>query len=101
MLKTKSFSLNDSVLNQLTRNDNMITVAQNAYLRKAEEHDNYSELHKKILFVLIHEKKYYTREELLCFTQQNPILLDNALKDLEESGTILTEGCLVHLKDLH
>ena len=99
MLETNSFSLNDLSTSQLVNSDIMITVEQNAYLRKAQMHDNYSELHKRILFVLIHEKKHYSKEELMCFTQENPILLDNALKDLEDAGIVNCEGWLVCLKD--
>lgn len=77
----------------------MITVIQNAYLRKAAEHKNYSNIHQKILFVLVNEKKYYTKDELLCFSNYNQILLDKALKDLNELKIILVEGWLVRLKD--
>ncbi|MDD3083480.1 MAG: hypothetical protein PHP82_00470 [Candidatus ainarchaeum sp.] len=77
----------------------MITVMQNAYLRKASEHKNFSDTHQKILFVLINEKKYYTKDELLCFTNYNQLLLDKALNDLEELKIVLVEGWLVRLKD--
>jgi hypothetical protein len=77
----------------------MITVVQNAYLKKAEEHENFSNIHRNILFVLIHEKKHYSKEELLCFTQNNQVLLDNALNDLEELGLIYCEGWLIRLSN--
>ncbi len=77
----------------------MITVQQNAYMKKAEEINSFSDLHKKILFALIYEKKYYTKEELLCLSKYNQRVLDLALKDLEKVGTIIVEGWLVRLKD--
>lgn len=78
----------------------MITVIENAYLTKAREIKNYSKKHEKLLLALIHEKKYYTKEELLCFTQHNPKILDNILKELEQIGVIITEGWLVKLKEM-
>ncbi len=76
----------------------MLTVIQNAYLKKASEHKNFCNIHEKILFVLMNEKKYYSKDELLCFSNQNYLLLENTLKDLEESKLILVEGWLVRLK---
>ncbi len=77
----------------------MITVIQNAYLKKAEMHPNFCETHKRILFVLTHEKKYYAKDELFCLANYNEKELDKAIKDLEETGTIISEGWLVRLKD--
>lgn len=70
---------------------------QNAYLRKAEAHHNYSDLHKRILFVLINERKYYSKEELSCLAHNNIQQLEMVLSDLEESQVINVEGCLVRL----
>lgn len=78
----------------------MITVGEHAYLAKARELKNYSIKHEKLLLALIHEKKYYTKEELLCFTQHNPKILDNILNELEKSGVIIIEGWLVKLKEM-
>jgi predicted HTH transcriptional regulator len=75
------------------------TVLENAYFKKASLHPNYSSLHQKIMFVLVHEKKYYSKEELLCFANYNEKLLDDAIKDLAEAGAIKSEGWLVSLKE--
>ena len=77
----------------------MITVKQNAYIRKIEEHKNYSNIHKQILFALLNEKKYFTKDELLCFARFNQVTLDNSLNDLNQAGLITLEGWLVRLKD--
>jgi predicted transcriptional regulator len=77
----------------------MLTVIQNAYLKKALKHNDFCEIHQNILFVLIHEKKYYTKEELLCLANYNYSLLEKALKDLEELKIIIVDGWLVRLKD--
>lgn len=78
----------------------MITVGENAYLAKAKEIKNYSNIHEKLLLALIHEKKYYTKEELLCFTKHNPKILDDILLELEQIGVILVEGWLVKIKEM-
>ena len=56
---------------------------------------------KRILFVLIQEKKYFTKEELLCFSNYDQKTLDKVLNDLESSKTIITEGWLVHLQEFN
>lgn len=76
-----------------------ITVIENAYLRKAEEISSYNEVHKKILLFLLHEKKYFYKEELLCFANHCEHKLEKALKELEKTGTIKTEGWLVTLQE--
>ncbi len=76
-----------------------ITVLENAYLRKAEEISSYNETHKKILLFLLHEKKHFYKNELLCFANFCEQKLDKALKELEKSGTIKTEGWLVSLQE--
>jgi len=78
----------------------MITVIQNAYIRKIEEHKNYSKIHKQILFALLNEKKYFTKDELLCFSNFNQVELDTSLDDLNQAGLITLEGWLVRLKDV-
>jgi hypothetical protein len=77
----------------------MITVIQNAYLRFAERHPNFSETHKKIMLVLMHEKKHYTLEELLCFANYCEDGLNSAINDLESAGLVRKEGWLVSLAD--
>jgi hypothetical protein len=79
----------------------MNSVIQNAYFRKAEENNDFCEIHKRILFVLIQEKKYFTKEELLCFSNYDQKTLDKVLNDLETSKTIITEGWLVHLQEFN
>jgi len=78
----------------------MITVSENAFLTKAREIENFSTIHEKLLLALIHEKKYYTKEELLCFTKFNPKKLDIILDELDQSGVITVEGWLVRLKEI-
>ncbi|VVB75029.1 Uncharacterised protein [uncultured archaeon] len=73
----------------------VLTVLENAYLKKAEEHPNYSQLHEQILLLLLHENKHYTKEELLCFANYNEKKLDKIIKELEATGTITTKGWLV------
>jgi len=77
----------------------MITVIQNAYLRFAEQHPNFSETHKKIMLVLMHERKHYTLEELLCFANFREDDLNTALDDLQCVGLVRKEGWLVSLAD--
>ncbi len=77
----------------------MISVIQNAYLRKAEENKNFNRTHRNILNYLMIEKKYCEKDKLLCFCNHNLRMLDLILKDLSDSGTILVEGWLVRLKD--
>jgi hypothetical protein len=75
----------------------MITVLDNAYLKKAEQHDSYSDLHKKILYLLLNEDKHFTKHELLILANYCEDKLDKAIKELEETGTIQTQGWLVKL----
>ena len=74
-----------------------LTVLENAYFRKASMHPNYTELHQKILFVLVHEKKYYQKDELFCLAGGDEKKLDKAIADLEEIGLVNSEGWLVRL----
>ena len=75
----------------------MLSVLDNAYLRKAQEHPKYSPLHQKILLFLMHEKKYYEKGELLCLANHSLELLDEALTHLEKMKLITVEGWLVKL----
>jgi hypothetical protein len=77
----------------------MITVMQNAYFLKAKQAEKYSKEHEGILFALLHEKRHYTKDELLCFTKGNQRKLDLILEDLEKTGTVLVDGWLVSLKE--
>lgn len=70
---------------------------ENAYLRKAQEHPGFSEVHKKILFLLTHEKKYFTKDELFHIANQKEI--ERALTDLKEKGLIQIDGWLVKIID--
>ncbi len=72
-----------------------LTVLENAYLKKAEQHPNYSPLHERLLLKLLHENKHYTKEELLCFANYCEKKLDKIIKELETTGTITTKGWLV------
>ena len=76
-----------------------LTVIENAYLRKAEEITTYNETHKKILLFLLHERKHYYKNELLCFANHSEHKLEKTLKELEKTGTIKTEGWLVSLQE--
>jgi len=76
-----------------------LTVLENAYLRKAEEISTYNETHKKLLLFLIHEKKYFQKDELLCFANYCENELNKTIKQLEKTGIIKTEGWLVKLNE--
>lgn len=78
----------------------MITVIQNAYLKKIQNCETYSEKHKHILFLLMNEKKYFEKGELLSLTQNNQKELDDILEELAQVGTIILEGWLVRLKPI-
>jgi hypothetical protein len=73
----------------------VLTVMENAYLRKAQEHPGFSEIHKKILFLLTHEKKYFTKDELFNIAKQRDVEI--ALIDLKEKGLIQIDGWLVKI----
>ena len=75
----------------------MLTVLENAYCLKISVHPNYSETHKKILFALLHEKKYFAKDELLCFANYDEEILEKTLLDLEDIGVIKSEGWLVKI----
>ena len=75
----------------------MLSVLDNAYLRKAQEHPNYSFTHQKLLFILLTEKKYYAKDELLCIANFNLNKLEKTIKDLEEIGLVNQEGWLVRI----
>ena len=75
----------------------VLTVIENAYLRKAEEHPNFSEIHKKILFLTSHKKSYLTKDERFHIACQKDI--DEALNDLKEKDIIIIEGWLIKLRD--
>ncbi|MFA6064550.1 MAG: hypothetical protein WC746_01785 [archaeon] len=77
----------------------MLSVLENAYFRKAQEHPNFSQTHQKILFALLTEQKYYAKNELLLFANHCEKKLDTAIKELESTGTIKTEGWLVKIND--
>jgi hypothetical protein len=51
------------------------------------------------MFCLLHEKKYYTKDELRCFANYCEKKLDEALKDLQKSGLVSVEGWLVRITD--
>lgn len=77
----------------------VLSVIENAYLRKAEEISSFNETHKKLLLFLLHEKKHYTKEELLCFASHSEVKLDKVLKDLERASLIKINGWLVGLEE--
>ncbi|MCX6803462.1 MAG: phage replisome organizer N-terminal domain-containing protein [Candidatus Diapherotrites archaeon] len=77
----------------------MITVLDNAYLRKAQEIPAYNIKHQKILYLLLHEKKYYEKGDLLPLANNNLEELDKTLELLEKAGLIKTEGWLVKITD--
>jgi hypothetical protein len=74
-----------------------MNVIQNAYLKIARENKNYSQVHERLLLALINTNKYHSKEELLCFTKYNPVMLDNILEDLYKTGVISVEGWLVKI----
>ena len=78
---------------------NILSVLDNAYLRKAQEHPSFNPIHQKILLILMHEKKYFEKGELLCVAGHSLETLDEALAQLEKAGLIQTEGWLVKLID--
>ena len=45
----------------------MLTVLQNAYVRKDSEHKKFCDTHQNILSVLINEKKFFPRNEKRTF----------------------------------
>jgi hypothetical protein len=77
----------------------MFTVLDNAYMRKAYENPKITIKHQKILFILLHEKKYYEKGELLGLTNNSLEELDELLLDLEKTGLITVEGWLVKIAD--
>lgn len=77
----------------------VLSVIENAYLRKAEEISSFNENHKKLLLFLLHEKKHYTKEELLCFANYCESRLDKVLKDLERASLIKINGWLISLEE--
>ena len=76
-----------------------LTVLENAQHKKISFHPNYSEAHKKVLLALLHEKKYFSKEELLCFVNFDEELLEKTILDLEDIGVIKTEGWLVKIRE--
>jgi hypothetical protein len=76
-----------------------LTVLENAYLRKAEEISTFNETHKKLLLFLIHEKKYFQKDELLCFANYCENELDKTIKQLEKCGLLKVEGWLVRFNE--
>lgn len=76
-----------------------LSVIENAYLRKAEKISSFNETHKKLLLFLLHEKKHYTKEELLCFANYCESKLDKVIKDLERASLIKVNGWLVSLEE--
>jgi hypothetical protein len=77
----------------------VLSVIENAYLKKAEEISSFNEIHKKLLLFLLHEKKHYTKEELICFANYNETKLEKVLKDLEKASLIKINGWLVSLEE--
>jgi hypothetical protein len=77
----------------------VLTVLENAYLRKAEEINTYNESHKQIILFLLNNKQYFTKDELLCFTNHCETKLDKTLKELEKATLIKIEGWLVKLEE--
>jgi len=75
----------------------VLTVLENAYFRRAEAHPNFSESHKRVLSLLIHERKYFTKDELFLLVNYSEKKVNKTIKDLEEQGLIETEGWLVRL----
>ncbi|MDD3160129.1 MAG: hypothetical protein PHQ98_04130 [Candidatus ainarchaeum sp.] len=72
---------------------------QNAILKKSQKCKNFSECHERLLFLLLTEKKYYTKDEILCLANYNLKELDKILDDLEKNGLIKIEGWLVKIND--
>lgn len=77
----------------------VLSVIENAYLRKAEEISSFNETHKKLLLFLLHEKKHYTKEELLCFANYCEPKLEKVLNDLERASLVKVNGWLVGLEE--
>jgi len=77
----------------------MLSVIDNAYLRKAQENTTFTIKHQKILFMLLYQKKYYEKGELLGLTNNSLEELDEILNDLEKIGIITIEGWLVKITD--
>lgn len=75
----------------------MLSVLNNAYLRKAQQHPKYSYAHQKLLFILLTEKKYYTKDELICIADYKLNKLNKIINDLEEIGLVKQEGWLVKI----
>jgi hypothetical protein len=78
----------------------MLSVLDNAYFKKAQEHPNFSQTHQKLLFWLLYDKKYYSKHELMCLTNYDEKKLDKTIKELAQTGTIKTEGWLIKISDI-
>ena len=77
----------------------MLTVLENAFYKKVSIFKEPGETHKKILLALLCEKKYFSKEELLCFANYDEELLERTILDLEDIGVIKTEGWLVKIRE--
>ena len=77
----------------------MFTVLEHAYYLKVSSFPRHNETHDKILFALLHEKRYFSKEELLCFANYNEELLEKTILDLEDIGVIKSEGWLVKIRE--
>ena len=77
----------------------MLTVLENAYYKKVSIFKEPGETHKKVLLALLHEKKYFAKDELLCFANFDEELLEKTILDLDDDGVIKTEGWLVKVRE--
>ena len=77
----------------------MLTVLENAFYKKVSSSTNHSETHTKILLALLCEKKYFAKDELLCFANYDEEILEKTILDLEDIGVIKTEGWLVKIRE--
>jgi len=77
----------------------MLTVLENAYYKKVSSCPRHSDTHTKILLALLHEKKYFSKEELLCFANYDEEILEKTILDLEDIGVIQTEGWLIKIRE--
>ena len=75
----------------------MLSVINNAYLRKAQQQPKYSYDNQKLLFILLTEKKYYTKDELICIADYKLNKLNKIINELEEIGLVKQEGWLVKI----
>ncbi len=86
-----------------------LTLLESAILKKMEEkqeenasdsnNNSLFELNKKILLILVSKKCYFTKAELIQYTNCSEKLLEKSLNQLKKIGLVESEGWLVRGKN--